>query len=48
MEAKVHMVTNMKEKVPASVVRKIKLPARPAVKKTMEDNREVLVRLAKS
>ena len=42
-----HVVLNMHEKVPASLVRKIKRPARPAVVKTMEDNREVLVRLAK-
>lgn len=41
------MVVNMQEKVPASLVRKIKRPGRPAVVKTMEDNREVLVRLAK-
>lgn len=42
-----HVVLNMQEKVPASLVRKIKRPGRPAVVKTMEDNREVLVRLAK-
>lgn len=41
------MAVRMQEKVPASVVRKLKPPARPAVKKTMEDNREVLLRLAK-
>lgn len=37
----------MQGKVPDAAVRKIRPPARRAAKKTMEDNREVLVRLAK-
>lgn len=37
----------MSETVPDAILRKLQPPARPAVKQTMEENREVLVRLAK-